>query len=466
LITLKANRHIKFLLLALIFLIQSFSFLNFINYGNAKSAQITPDMFSQSLNYNKEYIYNVTQFHGPLEWLNFNWSSVANISTNKGGQIKVNFTGFYEKDPLDIFNLFQSPIPYMDITFLEMKNSVLIINHTFCNISNGESSMNLNLGYNLFKSGFLIPIDNFSSLRMKALDQNNSFFTGDISVEESHNFISFDFRQDSGFQNTNLIYEKKSGLLVSAVTSAGNYSLQISLLNYSLNINQSFEYNVNDFGEASMWYDLTFNYIDLWQTNQNGTILIKYTGSYMKPLDFWGDVFPYDLKRAWYGIEIFFQGFSAPISIITFDNLTNREAATNLMLGFNDFQPGFFLPKIDNLTFLKNVIREESKGAIKGNITLIETNLTLYVNFTQIGGGQKTTLLYEKRTGLLLYADTEFGGYNLEITIGNYTVPDFETGKKFKPRVGIPSFSLPITLGIIITFTLVGISIILLKKNY
>lgn len=461
----KAHHPIKPIILILVLTLPCFLIINIIPDAYMKPYNSASDTYYQGLDLNKEYTYNITQFQGPLNWLDFNWSSKYNVSTNTGGQLKVNFTGFYQKNPQDTYNLFQSPIPFMDIKFFQLKNNLLELNHTFLNVSNGEVAMNLNLGYNLFKSGFLIPLNNLTYLQNQAYIQNNGYFAGKITVEETYNLISFDFQQKSGFQNTNLVYDKESGILVSAKTSAGNYSLNMFLVNYSLHSGDSFQYNVNKFGNATMWYNLTFKYKDLWETNENGTIMINYTGKYLKPMDLYNDVFPADLKRAWFGIEILYKGFYNSIPILSFDNITNREAAINMMLGFNDFQPGFFIPKINNITYLKQIIKSQSNGSAKGDLVLKQTNLTFYINFKQKGGGQETTLLYEKKTGLLLYANTKFGGYHLEMTIENYTVPNFNYNKKIPSNTKIiPSFSVPLVLGISAILTLL-IIVKVIKKT-
>jgi len=450
------------ILLILALTTSSLFFVSFINNGSSKHSQPPMDYY-QGLEMNRSYVYNVTQFQGPINWLNFNGQSVYNASTNPGGQIKVNFTGFYEKDSEDSFNLFTSPIPYMDVKFFEMKNNMLELNHTFFNVSNGETAFNLLLGYNEFQSGFLIPFDNFTTLQKQALAQNSGFMTADITVEESYNFISFNFQQISGSLKSHIVYDKESGLLVSAKTSGGGFLLEITLTNFSFSEGEAFEYTVNDFGGAAMWYDLTFNYIDLWQTNINGTIIVNYTGTYTKPLDFWGDVFSPNLTRAWFGINIFFKGYFNPILILSFNNISNREAATNMMLGFNDFHPGFFIPRIDNLTYLKQVIEAEANGFVKGDLTLKETDLTLYIKFEQEGGGQNTILLYEKKTGLLLYANTEISNYRLEMIIENYTLPNFGPENALNP-LSIPSYSTILVIAMLITFTIIGAVKIYKKK--
>ncbi|MBA7545454.1 hypothetical protein ES705_37823 [subsurface metagenome] len=143
----------------------------------------------------------------------------------------MNFTGFYNKHPND-YNLFESPMGYMDVKFIENRYGNLVTNTTFYNVSNGEADSNLALGYNQFKSGFLIPINNITGLKEQAYAQNKSgFWEADVNVEETDNRITFNFQQKLGFQKTISTYDKISGLLLYTNTSAGNYILEMTLIN-------------------------------------------------------------------------------------------------------------------------------------------------------------------------------------------------------------------------------------------
>ena len=207
----------------------------------------TPDNYTDQLDLQEIYIYNVTAFNTSkaLEWRELDWFAPPRgfVNTTVGGQILVNFTGFYDKDPFDFFNLFESPIPYMNIEFKELQQSILVTNTTFYNISNGETDMNLLLGYNYFKPGFLIPTNNFTYLKQQAYAQDEPpFMNATVIIEETSNDISFDFRQKVGFlQRTKSIYDKISGLLIYTNTSVGNYTLEMTLTNLpDLSINNSF----------------------------------------------------------------------------------------------------------------------------------------------------------------------------------------------------------------------------------
>ncbi|MFX0012388.1 MAG: hypothetical protein ACFE9R_18895 [Candidatus Hermodarchaeota archaeon] len=207
-----------------------------LNLTTTASPSIPTD-YNNQLDINEIYVYNVSSFNTSkaLEWRELDWFAPPRgfVNVTPGGQILINFTGFSDKDPNDFFNLFESPIPYMNIEFKKIQQGSLITNMTFYNISNGEVDMNLLLGYNTFKSGFLIPINNFTYLKEQAYAQDQPpFMNATIIVEETQNNISFDFRQVVGFlQTTKSIYDKSSGLLIYTNTSVGNYTLEMTLTN-------------------------------------------------------------------------------------------------------------------------------------------------------------------------------------------------------------------------------------------
>jgi hypothetical protein len=226
----KKNKNIGiFIIIAFLVGIVIISKISTIRASNS-----IPSNFYQNLDLNTSYKYNITEYNStkPLQWLNFNWETKAYTNTSIGGQIIVNFTGFYDKNESDLNNIFDSPMPYMDIKFFENVNDQLILNHTFFNVSNGEADMNLLTGYNKFKSGFLISIDNFDYLSQKAIEQDEGFFEADIEVKEYENKIKFQFVQNStNPQITTSIYCKGSGILLYTNTSYGNYTLEMSLNN-------------------------------------------------------------------------------------------------------------------------------------------------------------------------------------------------------------------------------------------
>ena len=457
-------------LISILTLTLAFQALFLVSIPNVRANQEIPEEFYQTLALNSTYIYNVTQFGGDLNWIGFNWASKYNTTTNSGGQISVNFTGFYDKDSGDMYNLFGSPMSYMDIEFLDNQAGMLISNHTFNNVSNGEAAFNMLLGYNAFQSGFLVPINNLTKLKEQALAQDAGYMLGDITVEETYSFISFDFKQDSGTQNTTLVYEKQSGLLVWArtkmipITNPLGFTLEMFLTNFSLDFDELYVYNVSKFESAAFWYDWDFSYIDTWTSNPGGLVTVNFTDYYMKdPGEVWGtDAFPSDMKRAWFDIEIFYDGYFGPIGpIISLNNISNREAAIQMGIGFGGLQSGYMMPSIDNITFIKEIALA---AANPGEVTIEETELTITISYEQVGGfEQKTHLIYEKQTGLLLWVDTLLNPYVLEMSINGYSPPETPSPPP-TPEELIPSFP-TLLIGIITVGALLLVTAKTRKKS-
>ncbi|MHA1499009.1 MAG: hypothetical protein ACTSRT_15875, partial [Promethearchaeota archaeon] len=210
------------------------------------------------------------------------------------------------------------------------------------------------------------------------------------------------------------------------------------------------------FGEAAFWYGWDYNYVDTWITNPGGLVIINFTDYYYKdPNDSsTSDAFPSDLKRGWLDIEVYYDGYFGPIGPqISLTNISNREAAIQMGMGYGDLQSGFLIPMINNITF----IREKALNAANpGEVSIIETELTISISYDQTGGfEQKTHFIYEKKTGLLQWVDTDVGSFSLEMTLIGFT-PPATTNPPSTPNDSIPSY-IPIILGIglILTSTLI-----------
>ena len=218
--------------------------LSYVAIINATSN--IPRDYYQKLDLEETYVYEIAAYNTSkrLEWADLNWMAPTKgfVNMTPAGQLKVNFTGFYEKDPSDTFNIFESPLPYMDIEFVENRSDILVTNATLSNVSNGEAAQNLLLGYNRFKSGFLIPINDFNNLTQQAYAQDEPpYWNATVSVKKTSKSISFDFKQEIFFQQeTFCIYDKATGLLIYTNTSIGNYFLEMSLINMPKDASEPF----------------------------------------------------------------------------------------------------------------------------------------------------------------------------------------------------------------------------------
>lgn len=409
----------------LIAFISTLVLIQFLYSGSiplAKAEGEIPNSYFQNLNFNSTYVYEVSQFGDPAGWYNFTFGLEGDWKTNPEGQIMINLTGFYNKDVNDWGNVFGDPIPWYDIKIYENNLGILNMNFTLSNRSNSEVARALTLGYNNFQPGFLIPNDNLTYIKELAssqVDPGGLFdIVGDIDIEETYNFLFIGFEQVGVGQKTYLIYDKWTGLLVWAKTSIFGYLLEIQSLNFTLGYSSSFKYDVNQFGGAVQWYNLTFGLEGEWATNTGGQININFTGFYDKDPNDWGNII--DDPIPWFDIEIVKNISGILMTNFTLVNRSNSELSWGLTLGYNNFQPGFLIQIIDNLTRVKKLALQEAAGFVNGLVSVEETQLTLKITFDQIGGGQGSYMIYEKRTGLLLWTETSVGSYLLVMVIDNY----------------------------------------------
>ncbi|MHA2039006.1 MAG: DUF4430 domain-containing protein [Promethearchaeota archaeon] len=425
----------------LFFIIGLLVFLQLIFQSSIPSVKANgsiPTPYYQDLDINGTYIYNVTQFGTASQWWNFT-SLEGNWESNPGGQVAINFTGFYDKDLNDWGNLFGDPIPWLDIEILKNNSGVLTTNFTLSNRSNSEVARALTLGFNYFQSGFLIPVQNFTQIKDSALNQSDPGglfdIVGDVKVEETYNFFHIGFEQTGGGQQTYMIYDRETGILIWAKTTIFGYLLEIQSLNFTVDYDSSLKYEVAQFGGDIGWFNFTpwpeDSFEGQWKTTAKGQIIVNFTGFNDKDPNDWGNIFENPI--AWFDIEIIENNSGILSTNFTLTNRSNSEIAWALTLGYNDFQPGFHINNINNLTGVKKLALQEASGFVSGIVTIEETELTLKISFEQAGVGQKTSLLYEKISGLLLWANTSFSSYLLEMVIEGYTPWESEEEGPLQP---------------------------------
>ncbi|MFX1434701.1 MAG: hypothetical protein ACFFB1_13070, partial [Promethearchaeota archaeon] len=188
-----------------------------------------------------EYKYNVNTFE-PLGWAIWTdlWGNYKDIyaTGSERGWILVNFTGFYHRDPLlwdpDPFK-YADGRPWLDIKVVYQGDVRTDITMQMNNISDSECANNLLISFPGFLSGFLLPIVNNETYDIKAEVIAASWFTVDreFTYEETDLTIDMYFKCGGSFpQETRLIYEKITGLLLYVDTTGQNYHLEMNIENY------------------------------------------------------------------------------------------------------------------------------------------------------------------------------------------------------------------------------------------
>lgn len=206
----KKNRYI--ILLAI-----SFSFLlgiSFLLIPKAHADSQIPSNYSQNLDLDKTYIYNVSGFDSKVNFYDY-LDFLGEAESNDGGIIGVNFTDFYEKNSSDT-NAFSNPVPYINISFWKNHSNDLMLNNTFSNVSSSSAAYNLAMTFNDFRPGFLIPTSNITSVIQKAEDEEiGNTVNGTVETQEFKylSMLEITFKANDTSQNTTLIYNTNSGIL-------------------------------------------------------------------------------------------------------------------------------------------------------------------------------------------------------------------------------------------------------------
>ncbi|TFF95259.1 MAG: DUF4430 domain-containing protein, partial [Promethearchaeota archaeon] len=182
---------------------------------------------------------------------------------------------------------------------------------------------------------------------------------------------------------------------------------------------------VSRFGDPAWWYIFEDN--GYFETSQGGIIEVNFTGfAERHPFDS-PDVFPENCS--YLNLKIYNFSIIRELNF-TKNNISNKEASWALTLGYNGFQSGFLIPIMKNISNLRDLaFQEEDPGGAwdkKGSVYFLESNLTIKIVFLAADGSQNTYLIYEKITGLLLWADVSAGGYQLEMTIEGYIPGTYE----------------------------------------
>ncbi len=136
-------------------------------YMDTSTSGTIPEGYCQDLDLSLSYTYNVSQFDFPLRhygYRDFCFCHKGDAYVPIGGQIKITFTGFFTT--VYYKPAFADPSPHLNVEFVG--------NTSFYNYSNTEAGGMFGCGFNSFIPGFLIPINNLSDVKAKALKKANA----------------------------------------------------------------------------------------------------------------------------------------------------------------------------------------------------------------------------------------------------------------------------------------------------
>ena len=420
--------------------------LFFFSIPFIKADTDVPSDYSQSLNLDTTYIYNVTFWGGEdpavIYWWGYDWNHYGDLNSSAGGEIHVNYTGFYDKYDGSAggwadSSVFSNTVPYINISFYEMRSGSLYLNSTFYNRSSSEAGNVLGLTYNNFRPGFLIPTNDFSWLTQQAENQGSGT-SETVNVNEYLKMIKIEYQNAGSWkQNTSLIYDKATGVLAWAKVEmqGGAADFEISLYGYEFdytpfNVDYSRKvdyddtsiYNVTFWGGEDPaiinWYDYDYNHHGDLNSSTGGEMHINYTGFYDKhPSD--SSVFPNTVP--YINISFYEMRSTGLYLNSTFYNRSSSEAGWTLGLTYNDFRPGFLIPTSD-FDWLTQQAENQGSG-ISETVNVYEYDYMIKIEYQNAGSWkQNTSLIYDKATGVLVWAKVEMqaGAADFEISLYGY----------------------------------------------
>ena len=300
-------------------------------------------------------------------------------------------------------------------------------NITLLNTTDAAADSNLALGYwTVNDGGFVISNTTSANASLAALHANDTFasFNSGVSLKRygSIYFSTVFYNFTAGSQETYLVYDLDSGLLLEAITGFGNSKLAITLSAVAGSyFDTKYLFSPSEDTIESIQYSL------LEETNKT-SINQWWTGSEAQNYTFSNTS----------SVNVTFEritdgNFYINISLgdLTLNNITDSSADSALVLGYWKASEGGFV--VGNLSLLNdslNLLLSE-KTLMNYSSTLQEKEYGNYkfnvvsYNFTD-SFGQKTYLVYDVGSGLLLDLDTSFGNFRLAMSADVFSGSYFE----------------------------------------
>lgn len=213
------------------------------------------------------------------------------------------------------------------------------------------------------------------------------------------------------------IFQATNGISAFTTTPPDHYSS-------SLTAGITYNYQVIEFNGPVNWWTEE-KYLD---TNQNGEISITLLGFADQSAVFWAS----NLNPVPFcNITSKYLDDGVLKKNVTFVNKSTTEIGSMLVLGYNDYNPGFITSI--NWTHEKLLATNsvDPTGWVPGTVTFDESNpaqIKMVFKQAPASGNQNTTLIYNKDTGVLIYAKTEiffFNLYSLEIQLKEGNIPGY-----------------------------------------
>ncbi|MCF2138943.1 MAG: hypothetical protein K9W44_02660 [Candidatus Lokiarchaeota archaeon] len=343
------------------------------------------------MEYNFSYI--ITSSNGEVYFY-----PIGMVSTEVGGKIRLDFTGFYDE--------WGTEQPFYNVSFYYSDGR---LNSTVVNVSQSTIGMNLILGFGGFSPNILSDTDwDAQDILARSVANAPSSaswpgLNGTLNITSEYGRHVYEYQQNpaNGTQETRLVYEESSGLLYEFSSKFEGYQLSASLLPVS-----HIEYTITSSNGEVYFYP-----IGMVSTEVGGKIRLDFTGFY----DEWGTEQPF------YNVSFYYSDGRLNSTVV---NVSQSTIGMNLILGFGGFSPNI-LSDTDwdaQDILARSVANAPSSASWPGlngtlNITSEYGRHVYEYQQNPANGTQETRLVYEESSGLLYEFSSKFEGYQLSASL-------------------------------------------------
>lgn len=347
----------------------------------------SPILYTNGLATNSYMQWEITEYNEAMvaDW--WNLTSARGAFRAISGSL-VNFT-IVQAQPQNLSSTYQGIVEFGNLSLM---------------VDNAETGSNLVLSVYPWLPG-LVTHTNWTWHKAQAQTGLGVFVNGTLSILDTtteilgveREALIFAFEQDKpGNQNTTLVYDKETGVLLKADTEvrfAGLFRMSL-ILKHCKSLSAASpeaEWSIKRYNKdiTLSWYSDSYTHRANVSVVENS--LLKFTIEGSEDFVLWGN--------------IEFGNFSGSVS--------NNEIANNLALGIWPWNPGLFVSEPWQTTILK------AQNAAQGfGVLTIKNGWYHYDNANRNSkifdfkqntpGNQNTTLIFDAETGILLKATTEF----------------------------------------------------------
>ncbi len=353
------------------------------------------------------------------------------VATEIGGIIRLDYNGKYLE-----WGILQS---FYNVSFYYADNS---LNASFSNISESVIGMNMIWGFGGFSPNLQSDTDwdaqdaNARSVADAANSETWPALNGELNISSEYGRHTYNYTQNptNGTQRTYLVYDETSGLLLSFASNFEGYNLSARLL-----IGSPLEFKISDSNGKMHFYPG-----GVVATEIGGTIRLDYNGDYSER----------GVLQSFYNVSFYYADNTLNAS---FSNVSESTIGMNMIWGFGGFTPNLQSDTDwdyhdSNARSVADAPNSEVWPAMNGELIILSEFGRHIYDYTQnpSNGTQRTYLVYDETSGLLISFASNFEGYNLSASL----LIDSLDKKSFIPGFNLAGIVL-IFLGILASLSVI-----------